>query len=65
IPAVTDLPLCAQGCVIGYGNCDPSDVKCICTNKPYLDPIVGCVKDSCSPFLVQGLSDPKNFCEAG
>ena len=60
VPSITDLPACAEGCVFGYGGCDPLDVKCICTNKPYLDPIVSCVQRGCSAATVQAIYDFAN-----
>ncbi|KAF2206350.1 hypothetical protein CERZMDRAFT_108084 [Cercospora zeae-maydis SCOH1-5] len=47
-PSVTDIPQCAQPCVLDYGNCREGDVRCVCSNTPLLEGYRTCVLRNCN-----------------
>ncbi|PPJ57680.1 hypothetical protein CBER1_00146 [Cercospora berteroae] len=64
-PTVTDVPSCAQKCVVqgSYGGCREGDVACICRNTPYLQDLTGCVSRECTGTNCQDVVDfAKNVC---
>ncbi|PIB02001.1 Cell wall protein DAN4 [Cercospora beticola] len=64
-PSYTDVPSCAQRCVVqgSYGGCAEGDVACICRNTPYLQDLTGCVSRECTGTSCQGVVDfAKNVC---
>ncbi|KAM3422249.1 hypothetical protein BST61_g2614 [Cercospora zeina] len=64
-PSVTDVPSCAQKCVVqgSYGGCREGDVTCICRNTPYLQDLTGCVTRECTGTSCQDVVDfAKNIC---
>ncbi|CAK1367842.1 unnamed protein product [Cercospora beticola] len=50
------FPSCAEGCLGGYGGCDQLDIKCICSNKAFLEGLSCCVLASCKSSDIDQVS---------
>ncbi|KAF3903034.1 hypothetical protein AA313_de0203799 [Arthrobotrys entomopaga] len=57
------LPECAAPCIedgLGSSTCDPSDIKCQCTDSTALTAVLDCVKSNCDasqiPTIIQAAS---------
>ncbi|KAI5365008.1 Putative extracellular membrane protein, CFEM [Septoria linicola] len=59
-PQVTDIPSCAQPCILDLGNCAVGDVRCICSNQPLLETYRQCVVRVCTPTEAAEVVDYAN-----